>query len=669
MLKSTVLSLGVAAVLVAAGTARADTVSANRDTYVRANNKGPYGTEAHISVTANKADSEVRKGLIGFSMAKGSVNSAVDAKLDLTVSEWDGKDASATFLVYGLRDVWAALGDAAFCFAENNFTENYKYNHEYLSFLDGSDGGVVANTPCVFDRRPLGTLTVTKDKLGKTVSFSNHALLRFLQEDANGIVSFLLVRSATDKGGSRVGFASREHGSLPAPRLTWTKSRGIELADMSGATVTNGGKTVAYRGELRIPVASGATVTVPGADVSMTFDAAGDLLTLSGTVGFPTLPDQGLLSRLGSGESTGPSLQIGYDYAAAFNGTAQLPLSPTTKYFYFRERSGASVTFGPISASSPDAGETLIALDTLAPALLFHSDQLGGSVVLDSVRLGVSGRNTIPFSPSVTRWVESYMTSFDGDLYIGGSGSIPTSIPGLFVTVDGALTADTNVAAFPTGNWARTIGGNVDTGIEASVGVFAVSFPVGQASLLYRAQGEGGWPSFAFSGEAWLPKFPGMPFRMEGKAKAAGYITGHDSGRASFIRVEGKFRPGTGFVKHDLEGTLVLGGTQGSFSGKATFGGKKMSVSGDVTASHVKLTGSMSDSFNFQAGKIKVAISATFDTRGSGEVSVGASAKYCDSTFGAGCVGASVDEVTVQSNGSVRVCVKIKDVGRTCQTL
>lgn len=660
MLKSTALTLSAAAVFAATTSARAETVSADRDTYVRANNDGPYGTEKEILVSANKENKKVRKGLVAF---RGPVNtSIVDAKLELTVAQIN---SNANFLIYGVRDSWAALMDGTSCPAEN-FDENIKYNNSSLSFLDGSDGGVVAGSPCVFGGKPLGTLAVPKSKLNSSVTFTSSALVNFLQENANTPVAFLIVRAVSDKGDDTVGFASHRHTSLPAPRLSWTTTNGIEMVDASGAT-PRGSNAVDYRGTLRIPLAGGKAITVPAADVRMNFNAAGDLISIDGTVGFPTLPDQGLMSALGGGDTTGTSLQIGYGLPISFNGTAELPLRPLVKHFYFRQLSGASVSFGPVSASSPDAGETVIAVDPLAPALFFHSDQMGGSVVLDSARMGVSGAKTIAFDPSVTRGVESYMTPFDGNLYLGGSGAIPTSIPTLFVTVDGDLTIDAKPEVFPTGDWAKTIGGNADIGLEVSIGVFALSLPVSQSSLLYRTQGEGGSPSFAFSGNAYDPGFSGLPFQMADRVKVAGYFTDHNAGRSSFVQLDGRMDLGNVFKKHQIEGTLLLDSTGGSFSGDAKFGGQKMSVSGAVTNVYVKLTGSMSNSFNFDIGKIKTKVFATFDTRSSGAVGLSASAQFC--VDGAGCSGAGIDDLSIKSDGSVRICVKVAGIGTSCQTL
>lgn len=142
----------------------------------------------------------------------------------------------------------------------------------------------------------------------------------------------------------------------------------LALSDYQATATQVGPNTWHYVGTLHIPVALGV-VDVPGASVDMTFNAQGILQTISGTVGFPTLPGLEMFHSLGAMSSTGPSLQIGYDYPAAFD-TLALPLDASQRYFYFREQSGASVSWGPLTVQAPNTGATMFALEpgsTTAP--------------------------------------------------------------------------------------------------------------------------------------------------------------------------------------------------------------------------------------------------------------------------------------------------------------
>lgn len=661
-MKPSLIILTTAVALAASSSVRAETTTAFRDTYVRADNSGPNGTNAHVYVSAGKNNPNVRKGLFAF---QGPTSGIIkDAQLQFTVSDWEGKSTSASFLIYGLRDSVAALAGGGNCQGEH-FAENIKNNASELSFLDTSDAGVKNNSSCIFEGKALGTLTVPKSKLNASVSFSNGALARFVQANATTTVSFLVVRAAADKSDGAVGFAAREHSSLSTARLTWTKMNEIDVLDGAGVRET-GNNTIEYTGALRIPLSGGGAVVVPGAEVEMVFEPSGELRSILGTVGFPELPGMGLMGALGGADTTGMSMQIAYGQPSAFDFSEELPLNQT-KYFFFRQTSGASVSFGALSASSPNAGETLIALDPVAPTVYFHTDELGGSVIFDSVSIGVSGAHALAYSPTVTKGVENYITPFDGNLYLGASGGIPMAIPLLVVTVDGELVADAKVEAFPNGHWAKTIGGNADIGVEAGIGVFALSLPVGQASLMYNANGEGGTPSFAFAGRAHTPNFPNMPFQMRGQADVAGYITSNNAGKNSFVQFTGEVKLGNMFANHTMEGTTLLSGTGGSFTGKAKFGGQKMVVSGTVTDKYARFSGKMENNLNFGAGKIKTTVKAAFDTRGNGSVELSASARACG--YGIGCSGTKVESLHLEPNGAVRICVKVPALGKKCQTL
>jgi hypothetical protein len=648
----------VAAALLGGGLAHASALTPSHDTYVRRDNSGPYGTEAHLYVKNAGSNATTRKALLRFDGVE--TDGLLDVSLALDVSTFNdtGGATRATFYVFGIQDASVRTG------CGEDFDERTLL-YKALGYLDDSSDGVKNDAACVFGGAPLGVFTVTSGDLGKTVRFSSDALSSFVTADTSGRVTLLLTRHE-NSGSFNTGFASKEHGRLQPPRLVTTSAADVVLVSPGGA-VANPDGSVRYTGALRIPVAGGDHVTLPGANVTMTFSASGRLRTISGTVGLPELPGLGLFGLLGALEGTGPALQIGFDQPAAFD-TLGLPLQGGSRYFYLRRQTGTTVTWGPISASSPDASASLLVIEPAAPAFFVATDALPFEGPIDALAIGVAAGNHIPFTPWYDAGVTAYLTPFGGDVYLGGTVILPTRIPGVEAVVTGDLTIDASDEAFASGqpqDWFTHLGVNGELALETGLGIFTLSSYLGGGSLLYRRSGDGGQPSLAFAGVVDPDRIRGLPLTTDGSASIAGYLTARDGGKASFVELRGDLKFGTAFTQQKISATVRVTPTGASLSGKARFGGTNMNVSGAVHASYATFTGSISHRFDFAVGQVKTTVKGSFDSR-KASVSLSATAKFC---VAGSCESVGIKELTVRDSGSIRICVQVPGYGTACDTI
>lgn len=658
----------LAASLLAAGAARAETsiLTPSDDTYVRLDNGNGYGKEGQLAVNKvnNGASGKNRKAILEFANPGGGHVRSASLSLRVIGFSDPGSLTSAEFMVWGVRDGMSGCAES--------FNEGSAKNSTF-PYLDKSPDGVQNEHDCLHDgdpsmtgnAEPLGTFTVLKTDVGQTVTFSSPALADFLNRDTNGIVT-LAITADTNHSSLVTTFAAKEHSVGQPPKLTVERGALVRIADVPDAT-PNGDGSFHFEGDLTLPLSQGTTLTLPGANVDMTFDASGDLHTISGTVGFPELPGMGLFSSLGDLSSSGPALQIGYDYPAAFNNL-DLPLNDGERYFYFLQQSGASMEWGPLSVSSPDAGSTLIALEPVAPALFFYTDQLLPESPITSVSLGVSGSNTIEFRPWYAEGVESKLKRFDGDLYLGGSLLLPTEIPSVDVALTGDVTVNVDDDAFTSGNpvgWIEDLGANGEVALEAGLGVFSLSYSMGEASVRYH---RGGTPWIAFSGVVDPDDISGLPFLPAGSMHASGYLSGDVA--SSFLEVDGKIDFPGKFVLQEIRGTVRVDKDGGRFDGTVRFLGTSVSVRGPVFTTHALFDGEISHTFNAYAGKVKASISADFDSRKE-KVDLHCSTKYCVKNPFTGkdeCATVGGD-VSLTSSGRIRICATIPGLGQVCDTL
>ena len=329
------------------GVARAEvnTVTATADTYVRRDNKGPYGSLDQLIVKNKGSHDYTRKALIRFQMSPtGVTHDPFEASLSLDVVS-NPEGGTTSFYVFGLRNPVLAGRQCQAHFDEATL----KYKSSYMDWLDDGGDGVNDASPCIYGGGPLGLLTVPRG-LG-TVTFTSPALLQYIRDNSTGSggeMTFVITRVGKDDDG--MAFASKEHATLQPPRLSWTDRDTLGF-DGPGAPdpATTGPQQ--FEGTLSIPLAGDTSITFPGASVTATYQG-NHLQTFSGTVGVPQLPSTGIFSAL---SLSGPQLMIGYDYPLAFDEVG-LPLNPSTKYFYVRQDTGLAIEVGNLVELSPPVG-------------------------------------------------------------------------------------------------------------------------------------------------------------------------------------------------------------------------------------------------------------------------------------------------------------------------
>jgi hypothetical protein len=156
-----------------------------------------------------------RKAYLRFDLSTvpTSVKSATGASVGLTIAPAEGHspaDKAWTFQVYGLKDA----------------AKNEDWPEKTTNWNNAPANDIQSPSALTEDALPLGTFTVTgKGEQGKTVTFSSPELLRFLQNDSNGMATLLITRS--EAGDAKTDdvvhiFASKENEKLAAPTLRLT---------------------------------------------------------------------------------------------------------------------------------------------------------------------------------------------------------------------------------------------------------------------------------------------------------------------------------------------------------------------------------------------------------------------------------------------------------------
>lgn len=197
------------AVLLMAGTAKAQVIFANADAHIDGvNTQLNYGAATTLRMRGR--GSPAFKTYIRFSLdAVPDLSAVKSATLSLTSTSW----AEQTFSVYGLKDGLAG--------------ENWIEGSGGNSGATATAGEITwsnapannTNSPAEFtsDAILLGTFSMTGGT-NATVDFSTEALANFLKSDTNGTVTFMLASGMT--GVTNItSLATRTHATTP-PKLT-----------------------------------------------------------------------------------------------------------------------------------------------------------------------------------------------------------------------------------------------------------------------------------------------------------------------------------------------------------------------------------------------------------------------------------------------------------------
>ena len=181
----------------------AQAVEPTADAYIRgpANDNTNYGSDGQLLIKNSNGNSYDRKVYIRFDIA----GTTAEASLDLTVSvnnEGGGGTTPQTFTVevYGLAES-----------LDHTWTENeITWNNAPAN--SASDHNFTA------DAMLLGSFIVDQTPAGDTVSFSDPALVDFINNDTDNQIT-LSLRRTTGNSSHNLGFASKENTSRSAPTL------------------------------------------------------------------------------------------------------------------------------------------------------------------------------------------------------------------------------------------------------------------------------------------------------------------------------------------------------------------------------------------------------------------------------------------------------------------
>ena len=196
------LAAFVAPVLSLIGNAQA--VEPTADSYIRGATNGNtnYGSETGLLIKNVTGGANDRKVYMRFDVS-GII---MEASLDLTVStnnEGGGGTTPQTFTV----EVYGLAESLDHTWAEDTITWN------------NAPGNVTTNHDFNTDATMLGSFLVDQTPAGDTISFSDPALVDFINADTDNQIT-LLFRRTTGNGSHNLGFASKEHASASKPSCT-----------------------------------------------------------------------------------------------------------------------------------------------------------------------------------------------------------------------------------------------------------------------------------------------------------------------------------------------------------------------------------------------------------------------------------------------------------------
>jgi hypothetical protein len=227
------------------------------DTFGQSNNSGPYGSASALLVkySDGPATGEYhRKAWFRFDMSSRTGRVLSDSTLALPlVNSYAGStptDAPWEFQVYGLTDESADLWDEATA-TWSNLPGNL------VSSANGVDSAKTVS---------LGTFTVSGTGIGTKPTISGAALSSFLQNDANGLVTLIVVRNtqALDSTVSYVHAIGARESSTPAT-LSLVEANRLtngEFEAASGSFSLAGWGNVASVASVHDSLVSGSTKAV-----------------------------------------------------------------------------------------------------------------------------------------------------------------------------------------------------------------------------------------------------------------------------------------------------------------------------------------------------------------------------------------------------------------------
>jgi ferric-dicitrate binding protein FerR (iron transport regulator) len=187
-----------------------------KDTYVQNGTRGKgFGKDPYFRVKRSDFSPElIRKGYIAFDLAKFQGQEKTDAELVLNIEPSDLGFASlvpdSTFAVYGLADE-----------DQDTWNEHSVQWQQAPAQPAAKDLKAPKHLPDPGKSVLLGRFTIAQGVSRGTRSIQGKALLDFLKQDTNGIVTFIICRETNEssRDGMVHAFATKESGSNTPPLL------------------------------------------------------------------------------------------------------------------------------------------------------------------------------------------------------------------------------------------------------------------------------------------------------------------------------------------------------------------------------------------------------------------------------------------------------------------
>jgi hypothetical protein len=273
-----------------------------------------------------------------------------------------------------------------------------------------------------------------------------------------------------------------------------------------------------------------------------------------------------------------------------------LPLSPAVPYLFYTDQKGFTGNFGGINVNAVGSFGYSVVVD---PADSFFIGAKGVPVVGD-VAFGVSRYGLIPFTPNATPSGFTGEEMF-GNVYIKAGLDISAIAPQYPVSIDGDIVIDldannddkflgglkTNISKMlangftpeAMGNTAGRVFGDVSIGVNGRVnvgwekGIFELSVPVGEGTLIYSATKQG-----IFARGRSVNPFDGTPLeifkpRNTINIDAAVYRSG-----TFRLAADGTYNPGF----YTMNGSIVVDNNGARASGTMRALGTNVRVYGSV---------------------------------------------------------------------------------------
>ncbi len=237
---------------------------ATADTFVRGAGNGDtnYGSGGSVTLKNANGNSYDRKGYLRFDVA----GAASEASLDLTVStnnNGGGGTTPQTFTV----EVYGLAESLDHTWAEDEITWNNAPGNDTASSDFGADATL------------LGSFIVDPLPAGNTVSFSDPALVDFINSDNDNQITLMLRRTAGTSSSHNLVFASKENTSgYSAPTL-----HAEVAAQASGPNPANGQADVLS--DVRLAWTPGEFAVMHDVYLGMAFDDVNDATTTTDPTG------------------------------------------------------------------------------------------------------------------------------------------------------------------------------------------------------------------------------------------------------------------------------------------------------------------------------------------------------------------------------------------------